>query len=136
MGVGGLLLPPMTTGAGPGVDMLMDETSCPPDTSAATARTMVTPVVMNQHGKCAPRMDAFVGYVLPPPKDTSTSRRIQIALVIYHSSSSLSLLSGGSNWGRIQVRVKKSAAKRLPHDAAALAGLSSALAMNEGKRAT
>ena len=46
--MGGLL-------AGAGIAMppeLMDETSRPPDTSAATARAIFTPVVMNQHGAC------------------------------------------------------------------------------------
>jgi hypothetical protein len=51
--VGGLLT---LTGAGAGAaggalpPELMDETSRPPDTSAATARAIFTPVVMNQHG--------------------------------------------------------------------------------------
>ena len=113
--VGGLL-----TGAGPPPGFL-DETSRPPDTSAAMGRAIFTPVVMNQHGARVCVCGWLPLLCLHTPSIIESS---PVPIYVTHA--------GGSNWGGIQVRVRKSAVKRA-HDAAALAALSNALPMNEGE---
>lgn len=120
--MGGLL-------AGPGMAVppeLMDETSRPPDTSAATTRAIFTPVVMNQHGE--QHNTARLSSTSIPRPLRSTIPSIQM---FSRTNPSTGYPTGGSNWGGIQVRVKKSTANR-SHDSAALAALSNALPMNEG----